>query len=179
MNATPKVKAFIHTRLCICASWLCVCADKWDIPDIASHLRPVPSTAVRDTKIRALIEQARELGARESGLAVVATTRADGSTQASVVNAGILDHPVTGEPVLAFIARGGAKKLPTLRKRPRVTTVFRSGWEWVAVEGVAELAGPDDSLDGFDSRASSDCCGASMPPQSGETKRSGPISTRR
>jgi PPOX class probable F420-dependent enzyme len=107
---------------------------------------------VSDTEIRALIEQARELGSRESGLAVVATTRADGSTQASVVNAGILDHPVTGEPVLAFVARGGAKKLPNLRKRPRVTTVFRSGWEWVAVEGVAELAGPDDSLDGFDSR---------------------------
>jgi hypothetical protein len=28
--------------------------------------------------------------------------------------------------------------------------LFRSGWEWVAVEGDAELAGPDDPLDGYD-----------------------------
>ena len=26
--------------------------------------------------------------------------------------------------------------------------MFRSGWEWVAVEGPARLAGPDDPLDG-------------------------------
>jgi hypothetical protein len=31
-----------------------------------------------------------------------------------------------------------------------MTVVFRSGWEWVAVEGDAELAGPDDRLVGFD-----------------------------
>jgi hypothetical protein len=30
-----------------------------------------------------------------------------------------------------------------------VTVVFRSGWEWVAVEGEAGLAGPDDALEGF------------------------------
>jgi len=28
--------------------------------------------------------------------------------------------------------------------------VFRVGWEWVAVEGTVELAGPDDPLTGFD-----------------------------
>ena len=39
------------------------------------------------------------LGAAEHWLAVVATTRADGSVHASLVNAGILDHPVTGEPI--------------------------------------------------------------------------------
>jgi hypothetical protein len=27
--------------------------------------------------------------------------------------------------------------------------VFRSGWEWVAVEGDADLAGPDDDLEGL------------------------------
>ena len=35
-----------------------------------------------------------------------------------------------------------------LRLRPRATVVFRSGWDWVAVEGSADLAGPDDPLEG-------------------------------
>jgi PPOX class probable F420-dependent enzyme len=96
------------------------------------------------------LDRARELGGRESGLAVVVTVRSDGSPQVSVVNAGVLDHPVTGEPIVGFVARGRAKKLSNLRRRPRVTVVFRSGWDWVAVEGDAELAGPGDLLAGFD-----------------------------
>ena len=96
------------------------------------------------------LDRVRELGARESGLAVVFTARADGTAQASIVNAGVLDHPVTGEPVVAFVARGAVRKLTNLRARPRLTVVFRSGWEWVAVEGSAELAGPDDPLTGLD-----------------------------
>jgi hypothetical protein len=32
---------------------------------------------------------------------------------------------------------------------PRATIVFRAGWEWVAVEGPCELAGPDDPLPGL------------------------------
>jgi PPOX class probable F420-dependent enzyme len=81
---------------------------------------------------------------------VVATTRVDGSVHATVVNAGILEHPVTGEPVVGFVARGAVKKLANLRARPRATVVFRSGWEWVTVEGDADLIGPDDVLGGFD-----------------------------
>jgi hypothetical protein len=96
------------------------------------------------------IDRARELGAQEDGLAVAVTLRNDGSPQASVVNAGVVDDPVTGRPVVGFVARGGTKKLAHLRARPRVTVVFRSGWEWVAVEGAAGLAGPDDSLEGFE-----------------------------
>jgi hypothetical protein len=96
-----------------------------------------------------LLQQARDLGARESGLAVVAILRADGSATGSVVNAGVLDHPITGETVVGFVARGHARKLEHLRVRPRVTVVFRSGWEWVAIEGEATLAGPEDALDGL------------------------------
>jgi Pyridoxamine 5'-phosphate oxidase len=98
------------------------------------------------------LERARRLGSQESGLAVVVTSRPDGSAQASVVNAGVLEHPVTCELIVGFIARGGARKLVNLRLRPRLTVVFRSGWEWVAVEGVAELAGPDDQCEGLDSK---------------------------
>ena len=87
------------------------------------------------------LDRVRELGTRESGLAVVFTSRADGTAPGSVVNAGVLDHPVTGEPVVGFVARGEVRKLANLRARPRVSLVFRSGWEWVAVEGAAELDG--------------------------------------
>ena len=96
-----------------------------------------------------LLARARELGAQESGLAVVVTSRADGTAQASVVNAGVLDHPVTAVRVVGFVARAAARKLVNMRARPRVTVVFRSGWEWVAVEGDADLAGPDDVLTGL------------------------------
>lgn len=88
------------------------------------------------------------IAALDHHLAVVVTARADGTMQASVVNAGVLDHPVTGERVLAFVTYGRLK-LANLRTRPRTTAVFRAGWEWVAVEGSAALAGPDDELPGL------------------------------
>jgi PPOX class probable F420-dependent enzyme len=89
------------------------------------------------------LEDLLELAAREQYLAVVATARADGSIQQSLVNAGVLDHPVTGERVLAFVTYGPAK-LRNLRQRPALSAAFRSGWAWGAVDGVAELIGPDD-----------------------------------
>ena len=99
------------------------------------------------------LDRVRELVAGEHGLAVVTTQRSDGSMPASVVNAGVLDHPVTGDAVVGFVARGDTTKLANLRARPRATVVFRVGWEWVTVEGPTELAGPDDPLAGFDAGA--------------------------
>ena len=86
----------------------------------------------------------------DHGLVVVSTARADGTIQSSVVNAGVLDHPVTGRPVVAFVAAGSARRLVNLRARPRATVVIRAGWQWTGVEGPAELAGPDDHLEGID-----------------------------
>ena len=91
----------------------------------------------------------RRLTTAERGLAIVSTTRADGSVQSSLVNAGLLDHPVTGDPVVGLVARADAFKLRRIRSTGRACVAFRSGWEWVAVEGPAELAGPDDRLDGL------------------------------
>jgi len=90
-----------------------------------------------------------EIAARDHHLAVVSTVRADGSVQSSVVNAGILPHPIYTEPALGFVTYGRAK-LANLRRRPRATVVFRAGWQWVAVEGSCDIAGPDDPLDGVD-----------------------------
>ena len=89
------------------------------------------------------------LSAREQGLVVVATARADGSIQSSLVNAGPLAHPVSGAEVLAFVTYGPAK-LGNLRARPWTTVTARSGWQWATVEGTVEIAGPDDPLPGVD-----------------------------
>ena len=102
------------------------------------------------TSAREGLELVRRLGGAEQGLAVVVTLRRDGEPSASVVNAGVLAHPVTGEPVVGFVAVGGTAKLANLRRHPRATLVFRAGWEWVAVAGPVDLAGPDDELPGLD-----------------------------
>ena len=80
----------------------------------------------------------------DHGLVAVSTVRADGSVQATVVNAGVLQHPVTGVEVVGLVARGNARKVHNLRADPRATVVARAGWQWAAVEGVADVIGPDD-----------------------------------
>jgi PPOX class probable F420-dependent enzyme len=89
------------------------------------------------------LDEAVALASSESGLAVVSTLRADGTIQASLVNAGALPHPSSGEHVLAFVTYGKVK-LTNLRARPQLAVTFRNGWQWATVEGTAELAGPDD-----------------------------------
>jgi PPOX class probable F420-dependent enzyme len=93
----------------------------------------------------------RACGAAEHWLAVLVTTGRAGPS-VSVVNAGVLAHPVTAAPIIGFVARGATAKLANLRADPRATLVFRSGWEWVAVRGPVELAGPDEPPPGGDLR---------------------------
>lgn len=88
------------------------------------------------------------IGAQDSHLAVVTTSRADGTVQASVVNAGVLPHPVSGEDVVGFVTYGSTK-LGHLRERPWTTVVFRAGWQWATVEGPCDIIGPDDLFSGF------------------------------
>ena len=89
----------------------------------------------------------------DHGLCVVSTVRPDGTVQSTVVNAGVLDHPRTGEPVVGLVAAGAARKLANLRRNPRCTVVVRAGWQWATVEGDAELIGPDDPHPGVDAEA--------------------------
>ena len=93
------------------------------------------------------------LVALEHGLCVVSVLRPDGTIGSSVVNAGVLAHPVTGRPVVGLVARGGSRKLANLRERPQATIVVRAGWDWAAAEGPAELAGPGDPMPGVDAEA--------------------------
>jgi PPOX class probable F420-dependent enzyme len=96
------------------------------------------------------LELVRRLSAADHGLVVFATTRADGTVQASVVNAGVMPDPIGAGDVVACVAQGGSAKLANLRRRPHAAMVFRSGWEWVAVEGPTRIIGPDDPAAGFD-----------------------------
>ncbi len=89
------------------------------------------------------LQQAVELGRAENGLAVVSTLRSDLSIQSTLVNVGLLPHPLSGQPVLGFVTYGKVK-LANLRARPQVSTTFRKGWAWATVEGHAQLVGPDD-----------------------------------
>jgi PPOX class probable F420-dependent enzyme len=93
------------------------------------------------------------LSAQDQGLCVLSTLRSDGGIQSSVVNAGVLTHPRTAEPVVAFVAIGGARKLDNLRADRRATAVARAGWQWVTVEGTAEIIGPDDPDPDVDAEA--------------------------
>jgi PPOX class probable F420-dependent enzyme len=101
----------------------------------------------------ATVEDIRRLVGLDHGLASVATVRADGSVHLAVVNAGVIDHPVDGTPVAAFVSAPVTRKLAHLRARPTATLQWRAGWAWVAAEGPVELVGPDDPLTGDDPAA--------------------------
>ena len=95
------------------------------------------------------LDDVMALARPEQCLMVVSTARADGTIQSSLVNAGVLAHPVSGAEVLAFVTYGKAK-LGNLRARPQVTLTVRAGWQWAAVEGTAEIIGPADPNPGVD-----------------------------
>jgi PPOX class probable F420-dependent enzyme len=95
------------------------------------------------------LAEAAAIGSRDKYLAVIATLRADLTIQTSLVNAGPMTDPDTGQDVVAFVTYGPAK-LANLRARPQITVTFRAGWEWAAIEGRARIAGPDDPAPGID-----------------------------
>jgi hypothetical protein len=86
------------------------------------------------------LDDAVALASEESGLAVVSTLRADGTIQASLVNAGKMPHPATGAQTLAFVTYGKVK-LANLRARPQLAVTFRKGWMWATVEGTTRSPG--------------------------------------
>lgn len=86
---------------------------------------------------------------KDHGLAVMTVIGADGRMRPSVVNVGVLDHPLTGARVVGAVIVGRARKLANLRERPRISVVLRAGWQWTAVEGPAQIIGPDDPVEGI------------------------------
>ena len=69
----------------------------------------------------------RRLLAAEHGLCVVSLVRPVGTVSSSVVNAGVLPHPVDGTTVLGFVVSGAAYKRARLQREPRLTVTVRVG----------------------------------------------------
>jgi hypothetical protein len=86
----------------------------------------------------------------EVGLATLSVARSDGTVQSTLVNAGLVDHPVRGTRFVGTVVRSDAVKLGLLRDRRQATVSWRDGWQWVTVEGPVELIGPVDPYEGFD-----------------------------
>ena len=111
---------------------------EWIIPGLKRSNDPERTRTMTDLPAFA------DVASADQGLVVFTTLRRDGSAQASVVNAGVLPHPLTAEPVVGLVAIGSARKLGHLRADPRTTVTARAGWQWATVEGTAQLIGPDD-----------------------------------
>ena len=94
-----------------------------------------------------------ELVPLDHGLCVINTLRRAGTVQSTVVNAGVLEHPLRTGQVVGLVATGGSRKLDNLRAEPRATIVARAGWQWATVEGDAEIIGPDDPHPDVDGEA--------------------------
>jgi PPOX class probable F420-dependent enzyme len=84
----------------------------------------------------------------DHGLAVLTVIGPDGRMRPSVVNVGVLGHPITGARVVGAVIHGSARKLKHLRASPRASVVLRAGWRWAGVEGPVQIAGPDDPMGG-------------------------------
>src|SRR6478609_9214870 len=96
------------------------------------------------------LDDFRRLVPLDHGLTVVVCRRPDQTPTTSVVNAGVMPHPITGVESVAFVSVGRAHRLSYLRADPTISVVIRAGWEWASVEGTASLIGPDDPEPGID-----------------------------
>ena len=91
-----------------------------------------------------------QLAGADHNFCVIATTRENGTVQASVVSAGVMRHPAGDGDAVVCVAIGGSRKLVNLRARPATTVVASNAGAWITVEGHAELIGPDDPRPGVD-----------------------------
>ncbi len=64
------------------------------------------------------IDDIRRFVPLDHGLAIVSVGLPSGGVASSLVNAGVVDHPATGAPVVGFVVRGDSRKLVHLRRDP-------------------------------------------------------------
>jgi len=95
------------------------------------------------------LDDVERLSNGDSALATISIGRANGAPHASVVNAGVIENPLTGLRSVAFVARGSSFKLRRLREHAHCSVLFRVGWEWAACDGPTTLIGPSDLPAGY------------------------------
>ena len=79
----------------------------------------------------------------ETGLVTVSTTQVDGKVLSSVVNCGMIEHPLTGATCVAFVSGSRAARLKHIDRGSQVTITARRGWAWSSVTGPADLIRPE------------------------------------
>ena len=101
----------------------------------------------------ASLEEVKQYLSTDTGLAVISTTQRDGRVLSSLVNCGVIAHPVSGEARVAMVSGGKAARLDHVRRGSEVTVAVTRGWNWVGVTGPAELIGPADQAAEVDADA--------------------------
>ena len=86
----------------------------------------------------------------ETGLATVSTTQADGRVLSTVVNCGMIKHPLTGGTCVAFVSGSKAARLRHIDRGSQVTVNVRRGWIWSSVTGPADLIRPESLPESID-----------------------------
>ena len=97
------------------------------------------------------IDDVKEFLSSETGLAVVSSIQRDGRVLSSVVNCGVVAHPVSGSPCVAFVSASHAARLDHIRRGSEMTVAIRRGWSWRSVTGSTDLLGPQDLSEEFNS----------------------------
>lgn len=72
------------------------------------------------------------------GLAVFASA-ADDRVPVSLINAGLVEHPADGRPVVAHVAYRHSRRVSRLAASPNCSLTWHDGRKWLAVEGRSEL----------------------------------------
>ena len=85
----------------------------------------------------------------ETGLATVSTTQADGRVLSTVVNCGMIEHPLTGDVCVAFVSGSKAARLKHIDRGSQVTISVRRGWAWSSATGPADLIRPEKLPEGI------------------------------
>ena len=85
----------------------------------------------------------------ETGLATISTSQVDGRVLSSVVNCGMIEHPLTGDVCVAFVSGSKAARLKHIDRGSQVTISVRRGWAWSSATGPADLIRPEKLPEGI------------------------------
>ena len=86
----------------------------------------------------------------ETGLATISTSQVDGRVLSSVVNCGMIEHPLTGDVCVAFVSGSKAARLKHIDRGSQVTISVRRGWAWSSATGSADLIRPESLPESID-----------------------------
>ena len=108
------------------------------------------------------LQEAASLSSDEQGLVVLSTLRANGTIQSSLVNAGVLAHPVTGETILAVVAAGPVK-LANLRADPKSPPPSATAGNGRRLKGTPNSPDPTTPNPGWTPKGCGSCSERSSP----------------